>query len=33
MGVETVIGMVPSVDRVTPLEVMGREVVPEIADL
>jgi F420-dependent oxidoreductase-like protein len=33
MSVETVIGMITSVDRVTPLEVMGREVVPEIADL
>lgn len=33
MGVETVIGMVPGVDRIKPLETIGREVVPEIAGL
>jgi F420-dependent oxidoreductase-like protein len=33
MGVETVIGMVPNVDRITPLEVIGREVVPAVAEL
>ncbi len=33
MGVETVIGAVPDVDRVTPLEVIGREVIPAVADL
>jgi F420-dependent oxidoreductase-like protein len=33
MGVETVIGMVPDVDRIAPLEVIGREVVPEVAAL
>jgi alkanesulfonate monooxygenase SsuD/methylene tetrahydromethanopterin reductase-like flavin-dependent oxidoreductase (luciferase family) len=33
MGIETVIGMVPGVDRIAPLETIGREVVPEIADL
>jgi F420-dependent oxidoreductase-like protein len=33
MGVETVIGMVPNVDRITPLEVIGREVVPTVAEL
>jgi F420-dependent oxidoreductase-like protein len=33
MGVETVIGMVPDVDRITPLETIGREVIPAVADL
>lgn len=33
LGVETVIGMVPGVDRIEPLETIGREVIPEIADL
>jgi alkanesulfonate monooxygenase SsuD/methylene tetrahydromethanopterin reductase-like flavin-dependent oxidoreductase (luciferase family) len=33
MGVETVIGMVPGVDRIKPLETIGRGVVPEIAGL
>jgi F420-dependent oxidoreductase-like protein len=33
MGVETVIGMDPNVDRITPLEVIGREVVPAVAEL
>jgi F420-dependent oxidoreductase-like protein len=33
MGVETVIGVVPRVDRISPLEVIGREVVPAVADL
>jgi F420-dependent oxidoreductase-like protein len=33
MGVETVIGVVPRVDKVTPLEVIGSEVVPAVADL
>jgi F420-dependent oxidoreductase-like protein len=32
MGVETVIGVVPNVDRITPLEIIGREVVPAVAD-
>jgi F420-dependent oxidoreductase-like protein len=32
MGVETVIGVVPKVDRITPLEIIGREVVPAVAD-
>ena len=32
MGVETVIGMVPNVDRIRPLEVIGRKVVPAVAD-
>ena len=33
MGVETVIGMVPDVDRITPLEIIGSEVIPAVADL
>jgi F420-dependent oxidoreductase-like protein len=33
MGVETVIGFVPDVDRITPLEIIGREVIPAVADL
>jgi len=32
MGVETVIGFVPKVDRITPLEIIGSEVVPVVAD-
>jgi len=33
MGIQTVIGVVPNVDRITPLEVIGREVIPAVADL
>ena len=33
MGIETVIGFVPNVDRIEPLEIIGREVVPAVADL
>jgi F420-dependent oxidoreductase-like protein len=33
MGVETVIGVVPRVDKVTPLEVIGSEVIPAVAEL
>ena len=33
MGIETVIGAVPNVDRITPLEIIGREVIPAVADL
>jgi F420-dependent oxidoreductase-like protein len=33
MGVETVIGVVPDVYRITPLEVIGREVIPAVTDL
>jgi F420-dependent oxidoreductase-like protein len=33
MGIETVIGFVPGVDRIAPLEVIGREVMPAVADL
>lgn len=33
MGIETVIGVVPHVDSISPLEAIGREVVPAVADL
>jgi F420-dependent oxidoreductase-like protein len=33
MGIETVIGMVPRVHRISPLELIGREVIPAVADL
>jgi F420-dependent oxidoreductase-like protein len=33
LGVQTAIGPVKDVDRVTPLEVLGREVIPAVADL
>ena len=33
MGIETVIGFVPNVDRITPLEMIGSEVIPVVADL
>jgi hypothetical protein len=33
MGIQTVYGAVPHVDRITPLEVIGREVIPAVADL
>jgi F420-dependent oxidoreductase-like protein len=33
MGVQTVIGSVKDVSRITPLEVMGREVIPAAAEL
>jgi F420-dependent oxidoreductase-like protein len=33
MGIQGVIGAVEYLDRITPLEVIGREVIPEIADL
>jgi len=33
MGIETVIGFVPNVDRITPLEVIGSDVIPAVADL
>jgi alkanesulfonate monooxygenase SsuD/methylene tetrahydromethanopterin reductase-like flavin-dependent oxidoreductase (luciferase family) len=32
MGIETVIGFVPEVYRITPLEIIGREVIPAVAD-
>ncbi len=33
MGVETVLGWVVGVDRIRPLEMMGREVIPAVAEL
>jgi F420-dependent oxidoreductase-like protein len=33
MGIQTVLGVVPQVYRITPLEVIGREVIPAVADL
>ena len=32
MGIETVFGWVVGVDRITPLEIMGREVIPVVAE-
>jgi alkanesulfonate monooxygenase SsuD/methylene tetrahydromethanopterin reductase-like flavin-dependent oxidoreductase (luciferase family) len=31
MGIQTVFGAVPQVDRINPLEVLGREVIPAVA--
>ena len=31
MGIETVFGWVVGVDQITPIEIMGREVIPEVA--
>jgi F420-dependent oxidoreductase-like protein len=33
MGIETVIGFVPNVDEISPLEIIGEEVIPTVADL
>lgn len=33
MGIDTVIGFVPHVDRLAPLEIIGREVIPAVANL
>lgn len=33
MGVQTVTGFVPHVDDITPLEILGREVIPAVAEL
>jgi F420-dependent oxidoreductase-like protein len=33
MGIETVLGIVPGVDRIRPLEVIGRDVIPAVAGL
>ena len=33
MGIETVVGVVPGIDRIIPLEIIGREVVPAVAHL
>jgi F420-dependent oxidoreductase-like protein len=32
-GIQTVFGAVPHVDRIAPLEVIGREIIPVVADL
>lgn len=33
LGIQTVIGWVVGVDRITPIEIMGREVIPAVANL
>jgi F420-dependent oxidoreductase-like protein len=33
MGIETAIGFVPNVDRISPLEIIGEEVIPAVADV
>jgi F420-dependent oxidoreductase-like protein len=33
MGIQTVIGFVPQVERIRPLEILGREVIPAVAGL
>jgi alkanesulfonate monooxygenase SsuD/methylene tetrahydromethanopterin reductase-like flavin-dependent oxidoreductase (luciferase family) len=33
MGIETVIGFVPDVDRISPLETIGRDVIPTVANV
>jgi alkanesulfonate monooxygenase SsuD/methylene tetrahydromethanopterin reductase-like flavin-dependent oxidoreductase (luciferase family) len=33
LGIQTAIGPVKDADRITPLEVLGREVIPAVADL
>ena len=33
MGAQTVFGWVVGMDRITPIEVMGREVIPAVAEL
>lgn len=33
IGIQTVLGWVVGVDRITPLEIMGREVIPAVAEL
>ncbi len=33
MGIQTVIGFAPDIDRITPLEILGREVIPAVAEL
>ena len=33
MGIQTVLGVVPQVDRIEPLTIIGREVIPAVADL
>jgi alkanesulfonate monooxygenase SsuD/methylene tetrahydromethanopterin reductase-like flavin-dependent oxidoreductase (luciferase family) len=33
MGIQTVLGVIPHISEITPLEVIGREVIPAVADL
>lgn len=33
MGIQTVLGVVPQIHRITPLEIIGREVIPAVAAL
>jgi F420-dependent oxidoreductase-like protein len=33
LGIETVIGFVPNVDEISPLEIIGEEVIPAVTDL
>ena len=33
MGIETVIGFVQNVDEISPLEIIGKEVIPAVADM
>jgi alkanesulfonate monooxygenase SsuD/methylene tetrahydromethanopterin reductase-like flavin-dependent oxidoreductase (luciferase family) len=33
MGIETVLGVVPHLSQITPLEIIGREIIPTVADL
>lgn len=33
MGIQTVLGVVPQIFQITPLEIIGREVIPAVADL
>jgi alkanesulfonate monooxygenase SsuD/methylene tetrahydromethanopterin reductase-like flavin-dependent oxidoreductase (luciferase family) len=33
MGIQTVLGVIPQVYQITPLEIIGREVIPAVADL
>ncbi len=33
MGIQTVLGVVPNIYKITPLEIIGREIIPAVADL
>jgi len=33
MGIETVIGMVPRIQQIKPLELLGQKVIPVVTDL
>jgi F420-dependent oxidoreductase-like protein len=33
MGIQTVLGVIPHVYQITPLEIIGREIIPAVADL